>query len=102
MIKKESSKQMRIMGEVPINFTKEEISYELDGRIETHPITTNEGRFFPYDFIQIKDGLICHYTFDYNKTSVSDALLSKNPNRGILIQINDDGTGLVQFPSKKN
>tara|TARA_R110002012_G_scaffold267127_2_gene450785 strand:+ start:195 stop:464 length:270 start_codon:yes stop_codon:yes gene_type:complete len=74
---------------------------ETDKTLESHPIKTSD-KLIPGDFVQIKDGLICHYTFDYNKTSVSDALLSKNPNRGILIKINDDGTALVNFPNKNN
>ena len=85
---------------------------ETDKTLESHPIKTSD-KLIPGDFIQIKDGLICHYTLysisfstlisdDYNKTSVSNALLSTNPNRGILIKINDDGTGLVNFPINRN
>ena len=73
---------------------------ETDKTLESYPIKTSD-KLIPGDFVQIKDGLICHYTFDINITSVSNALLGKWPNRGILLQINDDGTALVQFPNKK-
>ena len=75
------------------------MKWETDKTLESHSIKTSD-KLIPGDFVQIKDGLICHYTFDVNITSVSNALLGKNPNRGILIKINDDCTGLVNFPDK--
>ena len=113
MIKKESSKQMRIIGEVRSNFTKEEIPVSIPmykGTVETLPLTTEEGMFFPGDLVDIKDGIIVNDQRINTPTKMgerSDGSLFpifKDPPlvSGILLQINDDGTALVNFPNKNN
>ena len=84
------------------------ISYKRT--VETHPLTTEEGMFFRGDLVDIKDGIIVHDKRINVPTKLgerSDGSLFpifKDPPlvSGVLLQINDDGTALVNFPNKNN